>query len=108
MTGNTNRVMVTSPTENRRMTTKIVANVRPTGQTRQNTGNPKIAAERRVEPALDERGGTYPSTEYASEHDNKDNNDNKGYQCTGNKELAGGLVFRVALYVLGGSVFIFY
>ncbi len=45
MTGKATTVHVASPNANRRMTSSTVANVRPIGQTRQNTGKPKTSVE---------------------------------------------------------------
>ena len=45
MAGNASTVHVTSPNANKRMTSNTVANVRPIGQIRQNTGKPKISVE---------------------------------------------------------------
>ena len=45
MTGKATTVHVASPNANRRMTSSTVANVRPIGQTRQNTGKPKTSEE---------------------------------------------------------------
>ena len=43
---------VTSPPPNSAMSRNTMANERPTGHTRQNTGNPKMAAESRVPPRM--------------------------------------------------------
>ena len=43
--GTTMSDQVTSPCENRLMTSRMVANVSPMGQTRQNTGKPKTSVE---------------------------------------------------------------
>ena len=45
MAGKATTVHVASPNANRRMTSSTVANVRPIGQTRQNTGKPKTSVE---------------------------------------------------------------
>ena len=48
--GKSRSVQVVSPNAKRRMTNSSVARVSPIGQIRQNTGNPKIAADRREPP----------------------------------------------------------
>ena len=49
--GTTMSDQVTSPCENRLMTSRMVANVSPMGQTRQNTGNPKTKVDASAPPS---------------------------------------------------------
>ena len=49
--GTTMSDQVTSPCENRLMTSRMVANVSPMGQTRQNTGNPKMKVDASAPPS---------------------------------------------------------
>ena len=51
MSGTSTAAIVMSPNANRRHTKSTVANVRPTGQTRQNTGKPKIAVDSSAPPS---------------------------------------------------------
>ena len=50
ISGATSTIQLASPVRNRFATKNSVANVRPTGHTRQNTGNPKISVESSAEP----------------------------------------------------------
>ena len=50
----------TSPKANRRMTSTMVAKVRPMGQMRQNTGNPNTAVESSAPPSTAWRESTLP------------------------------------------------
>ena len=52
--------MVASPWAKARQMTSTVANVRPTGHTRQNTGNPNTAVESSAPPSTAWRESTLP------------------------------------------------